>query len=138
MRLDIRRIGSVKGGDEIIGNQVKVKVIKNKVAPPFRLANFDIMFNRGINVEGELLDLGVTHKIVSKSGTWMSYGETRLGQGRERSAQFLIDNPDIRAELESKIRAICFPDNVPDPDKKDQVSDEEKALPEKELELAVA
>ncbi len=138
VRLDIRRIGSVKSGDEIIGNQVKVKVVKNKVAPPFRIANFDIMFNRGINVEGELLDLGVSNKIISKSGTWLSYGETRLGQGRERASQFLIDNPDIRAELETRIRKIYLPDNVDDSDNKTENLTEIQTKPEKESALAVA
>ncbi len=108
LRLDIRRIGTVKKGEEAIGNQVKVKVVKNKVAPPFKIANFDIMFNHGINYEGELIDLGVVNKLVGKSGTWFSYGETRLGQGRDNAVVFLRENPDIRNELDQKLRDIYF------------------------------
>ncbi len=131
VRLDLRRIGTVKKGDEAIGNQVKVKVVKNKVAPPFRLAHFDILFARGINYDGELIDLGVENKLVAKAGTWFSYGQTRLGQGRERSTEFLRANPDIRAELETKLRAICFPEpeailNAADQDR-DNSSESKKA-----------
>ncbi len=109
LRLDIRRIGTVKRGDEPVGNQVKVKVVKNKVAPPFRLAYFDILFNQGINRLGEIIDIGVEKKILSKSGTWLSYGETRLGQGRDRAIEFLQENDDIREEIEAKIRAEILP-----------------------------
>lgn len=105
VRLDIRRIGTIKKGEDSIGNQVKVKVVKNKVAAPFRIANFDIMFNQGINFYGEMIDLGVESKFVQKSGTWFSYGETRLGQGRDNAADFLRANPDLSKELEAKVRA---------------------------------
>ncbi|MBN1256128.1 MAG: recombinase RecA, partial [Planctomycetes bacterium] len=108
VRLDIRRIGSLKHGDDFIGNQVKVKVVKNKVAAPFQLAKFDIMFNKGINYYGDLLELASEHKLVQKSGTWFSYGETRLGQGAERACTFLEENPDIFAEIDAKMRAILF------------------------------
>ncbi len=108
LRLDIRRTGTTKSGEEAIGNQVKVKVVKNKLAAPFRIANFEIMFNRGINVEGELLDLGVDHKVLDKSGSWISYGATRLGQGREKACEFLKDNPEIAEEIQGKIKAELY------------------------------
>ena len=112
LRLDIRRTGTikdVKNDDNPIGNNVKVKVVKNKVAPPFKIANFDIMFNKGINYTGELIDLGVNYDIVNKSGAWFSYGKTRLGQGRDNSCQFLEENPDIKDEIEQKLKIILFP-----------------------------
>ncbi len=104
IRLDIRRIGQIKDGDRVIGNRTKVKVVKNKVAPPFRLAEFDIMYGLGISLEGDLLDQGVAERIVAKSGAWYSYGGERIGQGRENSKQFLRDNPDIRDRLETELR----------------------------------
>jgi recombination protein RecA len=104
VRMDVRRIDSIKQGDNIVGNRTKVKVIKNKVAPPFKRAEFDIMYNHGISKEGNVLDVGVREEFVQKSGAWFSYNETRLGQGRENSKQFLRDNPDIRLEIENKIR----------------------------------
>ena len=112
LRLDIRRTGTikdVKNDDAPIGNNVRVKVVKNKVAPPFKIANFDIMFNKGINYNGELIDLGVDNNIVDKSGAWFSYGKTRLGQGREKATLFLIENPDIKEEIETKVKNIIFP-----------------------------
>jgi recombination protein RecA len=104
MRLDIRRIGAIKDGDETIGNRTKLKVVKNKVAPPFRLAEFDILYGEGVSREGDLLDLGVAHKIVEKSGSWYSYGDLRLGQGRENARLFLRDNPDLADEVDRKVR----------------------------------
>ena len=104
IRLDIRRIGQIKDGDRVIGNRTKVKVVKNKVAPPFRLAEFDIMYGEGISLEGDLLDQGVANRIVAKSGAWYSYGGERVGQGRENVKQFLKDNPDIRDRLETELR----------------------------------
>ncbi|MBV8087710.1 MAG: recombinase RecA [Chloroflexi bacterium] len=106
MRLDIRRVDSLKLGTEIIGNHVKVKVVKNKVAPPFRTAEFDIIFNEGISKEGGLLDVGLEMGIVEKSGSWFSYNETRLGQGREGARDFLRKNPDIAQDIEDDIRNI--------------------------------
>jgi len=103
VRIDIRRIGSIKSGEEIIGNRTRATVAKNKVAPPFRKAEFDIIYNRGIDRFGEILDLGVEHKIVEKSGAWFSCGDLRLGQGRENSASFLRENPELAAEIENKI-----------------------------------
>ena len=96
VRLDIRRIASLKDGDEVVGSRTKVKVVKNKVAPPFREAEFDILYGEGISKEGDLLDLGVDHKIVEKSGAWYAFDGERMGQGRENARQFLKDNPDIR------------------------------------------
>ena len=103
IRLDIRRIGQIKSGDENVGNNVRVKVVKKKVAPPFKKAEFDIMFGRGISKTGELVDIGVLQNIVKKSGSWFSYGETKLGQGRDSVKQLLEDNPELAAEIEEKI-----------------------------------
>jgi len=106
IRMDIRRIGALKEGDSVVGNRTKVKVVKNKVAPPFRIAEFDIIYGEGISREGDLLDLGIAHKMVDKSGSWFSYGEIRLGQGRENARRFLKDNPDLADEIDGKIRSI--------------------------------
>jgi len=105
VRLDIRRTGQIKSGEEIIGNRTKVKVVKNKIAPPFRIAEFDIMYNEGISRTGDVLDLAVFHEIVGKSGAWFDYGDAKIGQGREASKQFLKDNPKILAEIDAKVRA---------------------------------
>jgi len=105
VRIDIRRIAALKDGEEVVGSRARVKVVKNKVAPPFRQAEFDIDYGEGISRSGELVDLGVTHKEVQKSGAWFSYGDVRLGQGRENAKQFLRDNPDVAEEIEMKIRA---------------------------------
>jgi recombination protein RecA len=104
VRIDIRRIGAIKEGDQTVGNRTKLKVVKNKVAPPFRIAEFDILYGEGISREGDLLDLGVAHRIVTKSGSWFSYGEIRLGQGRENARSFLRDNPDLASEIDGKLR----------------------------------
>jgi recombination protein RecA len=104
VRMDIRRIDSIKQGDEVIGNRTRVKVIKNKVAPPFRQAEFDIMYNEGISREGTLLDVGVREEIIQKSGAWFSYKDARLGQGRENAKQYLKDNPNTAAEVDLLIR----------------------------------
>jgi len=103
IRLDIRRIGQLKDGDEAIGNQTRVKVVKNKVAPPFRKAEFDIMYGEGISKTGEIIDLGVEYGIIKKSGSWFSYGDTKLAQGRDASKTVIKDNPELAAELEAKI-----------------------------------
>ncbi len=105
VRLDIRKTGQIKDGDEVLGNNVRVKVVKNKVAPPFRKAEFDLMFNEGISKVGELVDLGVEYGIVKKSGSWFSYGETKLAQGRDAVKQLLKDNPELADEIEQKIMA---------------------------------
>jgi recombination protein RecA len=109
VRIDLRRIDSIKQGSEIVGNRVRAKVVKNKVAPPFRTAEFDIMFNRGISKEGDLVDLGVTKELVRKSGAFYSFGDTRLGQGREAAKEFLLQNPEISVEIESQIRESIRP-----------------------------
>jgi len=106
VRLDIRKIGQIKDTEEVKGNRVRVKVVKNKVAPPFRKAEFDIMYGLGISKVGEIIDLGVEFNIVKKSGSWFSYGETKLGQGRDAVKVLLLDNPDLMDELEEKIYAV--------------------------------
>ncbi|MDR2432012.1 MAG: recombinase RecA [Candidatus Margulisbacteria bacterium] len=104
VRLDVRRIETLKNGDEFLGNRVKVKVVKNKVAPPFKTAEFDILFGGGISAEGDLLDLGAKLKIIDRSGTWFTYGDVRLGQGRENARKYLKDNPAVLQEIERKVR----------------------------------
>ena len=105
VRLDIRRIGAIKQGEDVVGNQTRVKVVKNKVAPPFKQVEFDIMYGEGVSKMGELIDLGVKANVVEKSGSWFSYNSERLGQGRENAKQFLRDNPDIANTIEQAIRA---------------------------------
>ncbi len=105
VRLDIRRIGAIKKNDEVVGNQTRVKVVKNKVAPPFKQVEFDIMYGEGVSFNGELIDLGVKAGVVEKSGSWFSYNGERVGQGRENAKQFLKDNPDIAQEIDHAIRA---------------------------------
>jgi recombination protein RecA len=104
VRLDIRRIGSIKKGDEVIGNETRVKVVKNKVSPPFREALFDILYGEGISREGEIVELGVNHRIVEKSGAWYAYGGERIGQGKDNAREFLREHPDVAREIEGKIR----------------------------------
>lgn len=106
VRIDIRRIGQIKDGENVVGNRTKVKVVKNKVAPPFRLAEFDIMYGEGISKVGEIVDLGVDKGVVKKSGSWFSYNETKLGQGRDSVKQLLLDNPELADEIEGKIRSL--------------------------------
>jgi recombination protein RecA len=119
-RLDIRRIGAVKDRDEIVGNATRVKVIKNKVAPPFRQAEFDIMYGTGVSYEGELIDLGVKYGIVEKAGSWFSYGDTRIGQGKEKSKEFLKQNPEMITEIDRRIResALGVPKDIDNADAK--------------------
>ena len=104
VRLDIRRIGAIKKGDEIVGNETRVKIVKNKVAPPFRIAEFDILYGEGVSKESELIDLGVKYNIIDKSGAWYSYGKDRIGQGKDNSRIFFKDNPDVAMEVENKIK----------------------------------
>ena len=106
VRLDIRRTSQIKDSENVIGNRARVKVVKNKVAPPFRVAEFDIIYGEGISKTGEIVDLGVEHKILAKSGSWYSYGETKLGQGRDSVKSLLIDNPDLAEELEARVREM--------------------------------
>ena len=105
VRLDIRGIGNIKDGDQVVGNRTRVKIVKNKVAPPFRMAEFDLMYGEGVSREGDLLDLAVDHRIVEKSGTWFSYAGERLGQGREKVKLFLRQNPDIFNAIDARVRA---------------------------------
>jgi recombination protein RecA len=102
--MDIRRIGSIKKGDEVVGSETRVKVVKNKVAPPFRQAEFDVMYGEGISREGEVLEIGVLHGVLEKSGAWYIYNGDRLGQGKDNSRDFLKDNPALAKEIEAKIR----------------------------------
>jgi recombination protein RecA len=114
IRLDIRRIAAIKDGEKIIGNRTRVKVVKNKVAPPFKQAEFDLIYSEGISFEGDLVDLGVAHNIVVKSGSWYSYGSDRIGQGRENAKQFLKDNPEVRDKVEVELRqALDLPAQKP-------------------------
>ncbi len=106
VRLDIRRIGQIKNGDQVVGNQTRVKVVKNKMAPPFRVAEFQILYNRGIDHWGEVIDQAVENNIIKKAGTWYSYGETRLGQGRDNARTFLVDHPEVGAEVEAQVREL--------------------------------
>jgi recombination protein RecA len=104
VRIDIRRIGSIKKGEEVIGNETRVKVVKNKVAPPFKTADFDILYNEGISREGEIIEMGVNHRIVEKSGAWYAYNGEKIGQGKDNTREFLKDNPAIAQDIENKIR----------------------------------
>jgi recombination protein RecA len=112
VRLDIRRISQIKESDEVSGNRVKVKIVKNKVAPPFRIAEFDIMFGEGISKAGEVVDLGVEFEIIKKAGSWFSYGDTKLGQGRDAVKQLLLENPELMEELEAKIKEVVTGDKL--------------------------
>jgi recombination protein RecA len=112
VRLDIRRIGSIKKGEEVVGNETRVKVVKNKVAPPFREALFDILYGEGISREGEIVELGVTHRIVEKSGAWYAYNGEKIGQGKDNAREFLREHPEMADEIEAKIRAAV---DVPTP-----------------------
>ena len=105
VRIDIRRTGQIKNGEDIIGNRTKVKIVKNKIAPPFRVAEFDIMYNEGISNTGDVLDLAVQHNIVGKSGAWFDYADAKIGQGREATKEYLKENPKVLAEIEKKVRA---------------------------------
>ena len=111
VRLDIRRIGAIKKGDEIVGNQTRVKVVKNKVSPPFKLAEFEILYGHGISAEGEILDLGVQNDLIQKSGSWYSYQGERIGQGKDNARNFLLENESVSNELKDNIRQIMLPDS---------------------------
>jgi recombination protein RecA len=115
VRLDIRRIGAVKKGDEVVGNETKVKVVKNKLAPPFKVVFFEIMYGEGISHEGELIDLGVEHGFVEKSGAWFAYEKEKIGQGKDAAKQYLKENPKIAAKIEKEIRAKIMPPKPPRP-----------------------
>ena len=125
-RRDIRRTGAIKKGDEVIGNETKVKVVKNKVAPPFKQAHFDILYGEGISREGEMIDLGAQNGIVEKSGAWYSYGGNRIGQGKENVREYLKTNPETAQEIEAKIRAKLLPEDldIPEGDDEEQLAEE--------------
>jgi recombination protein RecA len=123
VRLDIRRIGAIKKGDEVIGNQTRVKVVKNKVSPPFKMAEFEILYGEGISREGEIIELGVQNGFIDKAGSWYSYGDDRIGQGKENVREFLKANPDVAAEIEQKIREALLPKTV-----KASAPDDEEAV----------
>ena len=125
VRMDIRRIGAIKQGDEIIGNETRVKVVKNKVAPPFKIAEFDIYYGEGVSKESELIDLGVKYNIIDKAGAWYSFGSERIGQGKENSRIFLRDNPDIAQEVEEKIIAITQGSRISTENSEDDVQESE-------------
>jgi recombination protein RecA len=128
VRIDIRRIGQIKEGDQDVGSRTRVKVVKNKVAPPFKIAEFDILYGTGVSRVGDIIDLAITHKVIDKSGSWFSYGETRLGQGRENVRLFLEQNADLRDEIETKLRRLLGLIREPKPDGQEAV----KAPPAKE------
>jgi recombination protein RecA len=113
VRLDIRRIGAIKKGDEVLGNETRVKVVKNKVAPPFRMAEFEILYGKGISRHGEIIELGVRENLIEKAGSWYSYNGERIGQGKENVREFLISNPQIAADIEGQIRARLLPKKGP-------------------------
>jgi len=125
IRLDIRRIGALKKGDEIIGNQTRVKVVKNKMAPPFKQAEFEILYGEGISRQGEIIELGVKQNIIDKSGAWYSYNGDRIGQGKENVRQFLKDNPAMAAEIEARLRSELLPGSGAPAAEDDMVADEE-------------
>ena len=127
VRLDIRRIGAIKKGDEVIGNQTRVKVVKNKVSPPFKQAEFEILYGEGISRMGEVIDLGVLHGIVDKAGSWYSYGDDRIGQGKENVREFLKSNPAMAEEIESKIRTKLLPTKAEVAEAAAQAADEAAA-----------
>ena len=112
VRLDIRRTGAIKKGDEVIGNETRVKIVKNKIAPPFKNVQFDILYGEGVSLHGELLDYGVAHGIVEKSGAWYGYGSDRIGQGRDNARNFLKEHPQTAGEIESELRARMIPERA--------------------------
>ncbi len=124
VRLDIRRIGAIKKGDEILGNETRVKVVKNKVAPPFKQTEFDILYGEGISYEGELISLGVKEGFVDKAGAWYAYNGEKIGQGKDKARNYLKENPDIASELDAKIRAKLLPSNTAETDSEIETSQE--------------
>ncbi len=123
VRLDIRRIGAIKRGDEVVGNETRVKVVKNKVAPPFKQTEFDILYGEGVSREGEIIDMGVKQGIVDKSGAWYSYGKERIGQGKDNVRNFLKENPDLANEIDAKIRQALLPVAVTEEDSEEDLAE---------------
>ena len=128
-RIDVRRIGALKDGEEQVGQRVKTKIVKNKVAPPFRVAEFDMMHTNGISYEGDLLDLGANFKVVSRSGSWFKYGETYLGQGKEKARNFLIENPEIAEEIKDGVMIAGGFGGASDSAVGDEVAEEKAEIP---------
>ena len=114
VRMDVRRVETLKNGNDMIGSRTRVKIVKNKVAPPFKQAEFDIMYGEGISHEGCIIDLGVELELITKSGAWYSYGDVRLGQGKEKAKEYLKDNPELLQEIENKIRAMTIKQAAPE------------------------
>ena len=127
VRLDIRRIGAIKKGEEVVGNETRVKVVKNKIAPPFKQAEFGILYNEGISREGEIVDLGVKEGLVDKAGAWYSYKDDRIGQGKDNVRVFLKENPEIANEIEEQIRAKLLP-TIPVEELTEETETEEEAV----------
>ncbi|MDX1529836.1 MAG: DNA recombination/repair protein RecA, partial [Gammaproteobacteria bacterium] len=121
VRLDIRRIGSVKRGDEVVGNETRVKVVKNKVAPPFKQVEFDILYGEGISRQGELIDLGVKHNIVNKAGAWYSYQGDRIGQGRDNVREYLKENTDVAQAIDAQLRELLLGTKAPKAEEAEEV-----------------
>ncbi|MCO6455669.1 MAG: recombinase RecA [Pirellulaceae bacterium] len=126
-RIDVRRVGQLKDGEEVVGQRVRAKVVKNKVAPPFRMAEFDMLHTNGISFEGDLLDLGTAQKVIARSGAWFKYGEAYLGQGKEKARQYLIDNPQVAAEIKDKVLATVGCGGLPAAVHGDEASDSDSA-----------
>lgn len=124
IRMDVRRVETLKNGNDMIGSRTRVKIVKNKVAPPFKQAEFDIMYGEGISHEGCIVDLGVDLELINKSGAWYSYGDVRLGQGKEKAKEYLRDNPELMAEIENKIRALTIKQNAPEGEAESAVPEE--------------
>jgi recombination protein RecA len=131
VRLDIRRIGAIKKGDEILGNETRVKVVKNKVAPPFKQVQFDLLYGEGISREGEIIDLGVQNDIVDKAGAWYSYNGDRIGQGKDNVRNYLKEHPEMAQEIEGKIRAVMLPKTMPEEEIAEEKVKEKAVKPEK-------
>jgi len=123
VRLDIRRIGAVKSGDEIVGNETRVKVVKNKIAPPFKQVEFQILYGEGINSLGELIDLGVQHKMVEKAGAWYSYNGERIGQGKANATKYLDEHPEMAQEIDGRLRELLLTRNVDKEEQEEGVSE---------------
>lgn len=131
VRLDIRRIGAIKKGDEILGNETRVKVVKNKVAPPFKQVQFDLLYGEGISREGEIIDLGVKHEIVDKAGAWYSYNGDRIGQGKDNVRNYLKEHPEMAQEIEARVRAIVLPTDMPEKEIAEEKAKAKDIKPEK-------
>ena len=131
VRLDIRRIGAIKKGDEVVGNETRVKVVKNKVAPPFKQVQFDLLYGEGISREGEIIDLGVKHDIVDKAGAWYSYNGDRIGQGKDNVRNYLKEHPEMAEEIEAKVRSIMLPTDMPEEEIAEEKAKAKEVKPEK-------